>query len=73
MECEPFSWMRSVVPSHIYHPYQTQMSQRSEVFQLPIQMENEAKHEDCVDILDGYEDILTGIYNQAFGKLCFKN
>ncbi|XP_060556001.1 uncharacterized protein LOC132716696 [Ruditapes philippinarum] len=63
-----YKWMRSVVPSHIYHPYQRQMSQRSEVFQLPIQMKNESKHEDCVDILDGYEDILTGIYNKAFGS-----
>ena len=47
------------------------MSQQSEVFQLPIQMKNEAKHEDCVDILDGYEDILTGIFDKAFGMYSF--
>ncbi|KAL4236167.1 hypothetical protein ACF0H5_004553 [Mactra antiquata] len=68
MEFTPFKWMSSVVPSHIYHPYQKQMSEQTQIFQLPIQMKNEAKHEDCVDILDGYEDVLTEIFNQAFGS-----
>jgi len=71
MELTPFSWMRPVVTAHIYHPYQKQMSQKSEVFQLPIQMKNESKHEDCVDILDGYEELLTGLFNQAFGNYCY--
>ena len=73
MELPPFSWMRPVVTAHIHHPYQKQMSQRSEVFQLPIQMKNESKHEDCVDILDGYEELLIGLFNQAFGNYCYVN
>ena len=63
-----FSWLNAVLPKHINHPYQAQMSRKSDVYQLPIMMKNEAKHEDCVDILDEYENILCDIFNKAFGK-----
>ena len=68
MTLPSFAWMRPVVANHIHHPFQVQMSQQSHVFQLPIQMKNEAKHEDCVDILDGYEDILQVLFTKAFGE-----
>ncbi|XP_060578320.1 uncharacterized protein LOC132735396 [Ruditapes philippinarum] len=67
-ELKEFSWMKSVLPAHIYHPYQVQMSQKSEVFQLPILMKNVAKHEDCVDILDGYETFISDLFVTAFGS-----
>ena len=67
MELKEFSWMKSVLPAHIYHPYQVQMSQKSEVYQLPILMKNEAHHEDCVDILDGYETFISDLFQTAFG------
>ncbi|XP_053386739.1 uncharacterized protein LOC128550851 isoform X2 [Mercenaria mercenaria] len=63
-----FSWLGPVLPAHIYHPFQVHMSQKSSVYQLPIIMKNEAKHEDCVDILDTYETILSDIYVKAFGS-----
>ena len=44
------------------------MSQKSHVYQLPLLMKNEAKHEDCVDILDEYENTLGEIFEQSFGK-----
>ena len=68
VEMKAFSWLKPVLPAHIYHPYHTQMSQKSHVYQLPLLMKNEAKHEDCVDILDEYENILGEIFEQSFGK-----
>ncbi|KAL5013819.1 hypothetical protein ScPMuIL_008089 [Solemya velum] len=45
------------------------MSERSIVLPLPIQFKNEAKHEDCLSIMDSYEDQLTKIYIAAFGNI----
>lgn len=71
-EMKEFSWVRPLLPSHTPHPYQKEMTQKSDWFQLPIILKNEAKHEDCVDILDEYETILSDVYRQAFGK-CLNN
>lgn len=68
VEFKEFSWLRAVIPAHIYHPYQKEMSQKSAVYELPIMMKNEAKHEDCVDILDQYEEVLGEIFLKAFGR-----
>lgn len=66
-----FKWMEAVLPEHIQHRYSDHMSLKSEVHPLPIMMKNEAKYEDCVDILDMYEDELIGLYTEAFGMyLC---
>ncbi|KAH3843149.1 hypothetical protein DPMN_116657 [Dreissena polymorpha] len=67
-ELKAFSWMANVLPDHIHHPYQHEMSLKSDIFQLPIMMKNEAKHEDCVDILDTYEAVLSDYYHKAFGS-----
>jgi hypothetical protein len=70
-ELKAFSWLKPVLPAHIYHPYHTQMSQKSHVYQLPIMLKNEAKHEECVDIMDEYESTLGEIFTKAFGKFPF--
>ncbi|KAH3814500.1 uncharacterized protein LOC127835962 [Dreissena polymorpha] len=67
-ELKAFSWMANALPDHIHHPYQHEMSLKSDIFKLPIMMKNEAKHEDCVDILDTYEAVLSDYYHKAFGS-----
>jgi hypothetical protein len=37
-------------------------------FPLPIQFKNEAKHEDCLSIMDKYEEQLVNLFKDAFGK-----
>ncbi|KAH3809428.1 hypothetical protein DPMN_137797 [Dreissena polymorpha] len=64
-----FSWLQKVLSAHIYHPYQAEMRQPSEVFQLPIILKNEAKHEDCIDILDQYQQVLGDVYMKAFVRI----
>ena len=44
------------------------MSKPSKVFPLPIMLKNEAKYEECIDILDGYEDQLINLFTKAHGK-----
>ncbi|XP_060572948.1 uncharacterized protein LOC132730884 isoform X2 [Ruditapes philippinarum] len=68
-ELKAFSWLKPVLPAHIYHPYHTQMSQKSHVYQLPIMLKNEAKHEECVDIMDEYESTLGEIFTKAFAMM----
>jgi hypothetical protein len=42
------------------------MSPVSKVYPLPIIFKNEAKHEDCLAIMDEYESQLVDIYTKAF-------
>lgn len=63
-----FSWLNKVLPCHIEHPHEDQMAQKSEVFPLPLLFKNESKYEDCVAIMDSYEDYLIELYSSAFGK-----
>ncbi|KAH3778331.1 hypothetical protein DPMN_179786 [Dreissena polymorpha] len=66
-EFKDFSWLQKVLPAHIFHPYQAEMRQKSEVLQLPIILKDEAKHEDCIDILGQYQQALGDVYMKAFG------
>ncbi|KAK3099684.1 hypothetical protein FSP39_007984 [Pinctada imbricata] len=54
-----YKWMDKVTPKHIPNPYQTEMAQQTKIFQLPLQMKNEAKYEDCVEIMNSYEQSLS--------------
>lgn len=63
-----FKWMASVLPDHIPQTYGDYVSQKSKVYPLPIVMKNEAKYEECVDILDHYEDELIALYTAAHGN-----
>ena len=46
-----------MVPHHIVHQYTQEMSQKSEVFPLPIQFKDDKKYTDVVDILANLEAI----------------
>ncbi|KAJ8300788.1 hypothetical protein KUTeg_022307 [Tegillarca granosa] len=68
-DMKPFAWMKTVIPTHIHHSYSASMSQRNEVFNLPIIHKNEAKYEDCLDIMDTMENCLQQVYTEAHGYL----
>ena len=66
--CTAFKWMESILPNHMAHSFSEVMSKPSKVFPLPIMLKNEAKYEECIDILDGYEDQLINLFTKAHGK-----
>ncbi|KAK3083965.1 hypothetical protein FSP39_006061 [Pinctada imbricata] len=51
------------------HAYQREMSTPSKIFQLPIMFCNEAKYEECLNIMDNYETILEDVYTKAHGGI----
>lgn len=59
------SFLKSVIPDHISHMYQKEMSEKSIVVPLPMQFKDEKKYSEVVDILDYYETELENIYSKA--------
>ena len=53
-----YSTSKVFVPQHISHKYQQEMAKKSTIIPLPMQMKDEKKYEDVVDILDSYEQEL---------------
>lgn len=53
-----FKWMEDVLPVHIPHQYQEQMSKQSAVIPVKLILRNEAKYEDCVWILHEARELL---------------
>lgn len=68
-----FQQYRKLVPNHISHEFSQKMSTKSVVYPLPIMFKNETKHEDCMAIMDNYEEQLISLYSQAFGKKKIKS
>ena len=66
-----FEQYRKLVPDHLPHEFSKKMSRKSTVYPLQIMMKNECKHEDCLAIMDTYEQELISLYTQSFGKLCY--
>jgi len=64
-----FAWMDSVLPKHISHPYEHITSAKTSVATLDVLLKNEAKYEDCVQILDECERIAQDHYTNALGRL----
>jgi hypothetical protein len=62
---ESLSFLKSVIPEHIPHKYQKEMSEKSIIVPLPMQLKDEKKYSDVVDILDYYENELEDIYAKA--------
>ena len=65
---DAFRHFSAIIPRHIPHAYSDHMAQKSKVFGLPIMMKNEAKYDDCLDILDMYEEQLISLHTEVFGK-----
>lgn len=59
------SFLKSVIPNHIEHTYQKEMSQKSTIVPLPMQLKDEKKYDDVVDILCEYENTVEEIYAKA--------
>ena len=59
------AFLKSIIPQHIPHKYQQEMATKSTIIPLPMQMKDEKKYEDVVDILDSYEQELEDIYIRA--------
>ncbi|XP_064631642.1 uncharacterized protein LOC135489937 [Lineus longissimus] len=57
--------MKLVLPDHLPHPLTKEMSEKTASYIPPIQLKNEAKYEDCLDILDSYEDTIDQLYRKA--------
>lgn len=63
-----FQSYKKLIPEHLPHEYSKKMEAKSLVYPLPIQFRNEAKHEDCLCIMDTYEDQLIKMFTEAFGN-----
>ena len=59
------AFLKSVVPEHVHHIYEEEMSKKSVIVPLPMQLKDEKKYSHVVDILDYYEDELENIYTKA--------
>lgn len=59
------SFMKSIIPTHIPHDYQREMALQSVIVPLSMQLKDEKKYDDVVDILDYYEQELEDIYAKA--------
>jgi hypothetical protein len=60
-----FKWMEKLLPEHIPHDLQQEMSTGSKIFMLPILLKNEACYSDCLHILDHYVEDINRIYAKA--------
>lgn len=58
---------------HILHEFSQKMACASKVMPLPTQFKYEAEHEDCLAIMDKFEDQITTMYQTAFGKYMFSH
>ena len=61
--------MEAVLPKHIPHRNEIFMSQKSQVFPLPVIKANESRYEECFDVLDAYEKEVVKMFVNAHGKL----
>ncbi|KAL4220323.1 hypothetical protein ACF0H5_020730 [Mactra antiquata] len=61
IQCPGFSWMQSIIPDHIPHNHED-MKKKSEVFVLPVSLNNEASYQDCIHIMEEYEQYINKWY-----------
>ena len=59
------SFLKSIIPMHIHHDYEREMALKSTIVPLSMQLKDEKKYDDVVDILDYYKQELEDIYAKA--------
>lgn len=57
--------MKSIIPMHIPHDYEWETALKSTIVPLSMQLKDEKKYNDVVEILDYYEQELENIYAKA--------
>ena len=62
-----FKWLDSILPKHIPHAHSDTAARKSTVVPLKMILKNEAKYEDCVQILDETTKIMDGFFQSAQG------
>ena len=69
-----FRFLERVCPTHIQHQHSNEMSQKSEIFPLPIHFKDEKKLADMVDILSSleasFEDIFMKVQSDENSGSC---
>ena len=66
-----FGWMAGVLPKHIPYPHSDAMARKSLILPLRLSLKNEAKYEDCVQILSEVEATLHGHLQNVNGNGLF--
>ena len=59
------SFLKSIIPTHIHHNYEREMTLKSTIVPLSMQLKHEKKYDNVVDILDYYKQELEDIYEKA--------
>lgn len=65
LKFEGFKWMESIVPLHIPHGFEEDMAKKSEIYVLPVSLNNEAAYQDCIHIMDEYERYINRWYSKT--------
>ncbi|WAR08505.1 hypothetical protein MAR_018463, partial [Mya arenaria] len=60
-----FKWMSSLIPAHIPHPLDEEMKKKSDIFILPVSLNNETTYSDCVKIMDECSGSINRWYTKA--------
>ena len=60
-----FKWMKGVVPLHIPHDFEEDMAKKSKIFVLPVSLNNESSYQDCIHIMDEYEQYINRWYSKT--------
>ena len=60
-----FGWLHPVVKDAIKHDLDDIMCKKSEIYPIGLVLKNEAKYDDCFDIMQDYQDKLSGWYKRA--------
>ncbi|XP_050396775.1 uncharacterized protein LOC126815254 [Patella vulgata] len=60
-----FKWMNLVLPKNIPHEYEEEMSTKSHSHIMPVILKNEQKYDDCIDILQSYQEQTQRWYHES--------
>jgi len=58
-ELDHFKWMELVVPNHIQNSIANIIARPTASYYLPLLLKNETQYDDCIQIMDSYEEQLS--------------